>query len=326
MKKFLALVMAMMMILAMGTVAFADKVSYTATTATEFKEIIKTYTSENNVVVNETLTFASTAAKTNPDGGDANLSVADLIVSSLNPGTLTVTIPSLSKVGTYEWTIKENAGSTAGVTYSTDEVHVIVYVGYDNDTNSLKILNTTSYIKKENGTKAKTFENTFKSGEFTVEKKVIGDMASKNDEFEITVTLTSDKKVGTDVSLAGTTVTPSQWTESNGKWTATSKLDYSQAGGAKTFSNIPVGVTVTVSETESDMNGYTLESIKMGTSTFTSLTVADDTDAQIVVTNKAGDVNIETGISMDNAPYMMIMALVVLAGAAMLLKKRAYND
>lgn len=329
MKKFLALVMAMMMILAMG-IAFADEEwngEYADSAEVEFNEIVKTYVSENNKVVTETLSFASTALTTNPDGGEAELEIDDLQVSSLNPGTLKVTIPSLSEVGVYEWIVKEDEGNTAGVTYSDAEVHVIALVEYNNPEHKLQVKSVESYIKKINGEKAYTYTNTFKSGEFTVAKEVQGNMANVNDEFEISVTLTSAKPIGTDVTLAGTTVTADQWTEEDGTWTYTSTLNYSAIGGKKTFDDIPVGVTVTVEENQAadKMNGYTYVSTKVGENDFTSLTVADNTNAAIVVTNDK-TTGIDTGFSMDNAPYMMIMAMVVLAGVAMMMKRRAYND
>lgn len=331
MKKILATILALTLVLSMSAVAFAEEDkwdgTYTATDATTFNEIVKTYTSENNVIVNETLSFTSTAQTTNPDGGSVNLNVDDLEVSSLNPGTLAVTIPSLSKAGIYEWTIKETAGNTAGVTYSTAEVHVIVLVEYDNTNHALMIANTTSYIKLENGEKAKTFDNTFKSGSFTVAKNVEGNMANENDEFEIIVTLTSTKPIGTNVTLAGTTVTPEQWTNNEGSYTYTSTLNYSEISGAKTFSDIPVGVTVTVSENTDNakMGGYTYTSTKVGDSDFTNLTVADDTAANIVVTNTKTQ-TIDTGISTDSLPYVMLLGVVALVGVVMFIKRRAYND
>lgn len=308
--------------------------TYTATEETTFYEIVKTYSSENKVVVNETLSFTSIASTSNPDGGTANLTVADLAVSSLDSSNLTVTIPSLSKAGTYEWTIKENAGNTAGVTYSTAEVHVIVLVEYDNDNHALKIADTTSYIKKEDGKKADTFTNTFNSGSFTVAKDVEGNQANVNDEFEISVTLTSTKPIGTNVTLAGTTVEPSAWTtnyKADGtaveNYTYTCTGNYSEFSGAKTFSDIPTGVVVTVSEntTTEKMNGYTYDSTKMGSSDFTSLTIADDTNAAIVVKNTK-KVSIETGITTDSLPYIVLLGAVVLAGAVMIIRRRAHNN
>ena len=331
MRKLISLALALVMILSLSTVAFADEGestwdgNYTATAETTFNEIVKTYTSENNVVVNETLSFTSTAKNTNPDGGTANLTVADLEVSSLNPGTLAVTIPSLSMAGTYEWTIKEAAGNTAGVTYSNAEVHVIVLVEYDNTNHALKIANTTSYIKEENGKKAKTFDNTFKSGEFNVAKEVTGNMANQNDEFEITVTLTkpAGKVIGTPIKVGGQPVAADQWV--NGVYTTT--LTLSHADGATTFSNIPVDVTVTVTENKNadKMNGYEYVSTKVGEDDFNSLTIGNDTNAAIVVLNKK-DTTVDTGISMDSVPYVLLLAVATMGLAVLFTKKRMMRE
>lgn len=369
MKKLLSIMLALVLILSMSTVAFATENetekepwngTYKATEAKEFKEIVKTYTSENNVVVNETLSFTSTASTSNPDyeldddgnNKGANLTVDNLTINSTNfnvkegenAAFLNVKIPSLSKAGTYEWTIKENAGNTAGVTYSTDEVHVIVYVGYDNENHALTILNTNSFIKKENGEKAKTFTNTFKSGSFTVAKDVIGNMANETDTFEITVTLTSTQPIGTNVTLAGTTVDPSQWTtnyEADGttvkNYTHTYTRTYSEIAGAKTFSDIPTGVTVTVTEdtTTQKMNGYTYEGIytaytvennkvKDGATGFTSLTIEDSTTAEsnkITVVNSK-ETSIETGIALDSMPYFLMLAVACMGLVVFFMKKR----
>lgn len=324
MKKILPILFVMVLTLGISTavVAFAEEkaVTYQHTKATTFEEVEKTYTSENGVVVTETLTFTSTANTKNPDGGSANLTVADLTVDSLGKdnlaGKLAVTIPSLSQAGTYRWTIKENKGNTAGVQYNTDDtIHIIVLVVYNNETHALEIANTTSYIEKIDGTKAKTLDNEFQSGTFTVAKKVTGNMANENEKFEITVTLTSDKKIGTDVTLAGETIEPDDWTEVKDddgnvtEWTYTSTMDYSESDGAKTFSDIPVGVEVTVSENKESnkMNGYTYVSTKIGEDDFTGLTVADGTDAAIVVTNEKG-ASIDTGIPLDSLPYVVMLS------------------
>lgn len=334
MKKFLSMMLALVLVLSMSTIAFAAEGestwdgNYTATAETTFNEIVKTYTSENNVVVNETLRFTSTAQTTNPDGGKANLTVADLVVSSLTPGTLAVTIPSLSMAGTYEWTIRETTGNTAGVAYSTAEVHVIVLVEYDNTNHKLKIANTTSYIKLENGEKAKTFDNTFKSGSFTVAKDVEGNMANENDAFEITVILTSTKPIGTNVTLAGKIVTPEQWTNNEGSYTYTSTMNYSEIDGAKTFSDIPDGVTVSVVEnTVADkMNGYTFDNTNNNKENNFSMNVADaDNNKAVVVKNTKGE-EIATGITLDSMPYILMLAVVFMGLFVFFSKKRMMRE
>ncbi len=339
MKKLLSMMLTLLLVLGMSTAAFAvdgdaDNAgtwdgTYTPTAVTQFNEIVKTYTSENNVVVNETLSFTSKAATTNPDGGEANLTVADLAVTSLTPGKLAVTIPSLSKAGAYEWTITENKGNTAGVTYSTDEVHVTVLVEYNNDTHKLQIAEATSFIKKVDGKKADTFENTFKSGSFTVAKNVTGNMANETDNFEITVTLTSTKPIGTNISAAGTTVTPSDWTQKDdGTYTYTFTANYSKKGGAKTFADIPEGVTVSVVEntTADKMKGYSYVNTNDNKTNDFSMTVEDaDNDKAVVVTNSKTQ-SIETGIGLDSLPYILLLAVVCAGLVAFVSKKRMMRE
>lgn len=311
----------------MGTVAFAANGTwggnYTPTDAATFSEIEKTYTSTNGVPVHETLSFTSVPATTNPDNG-INLTVNNLEVNALHQN-LPVTIPSLSKAGTYEWTITENEGNTAGVTYSKDEVHVIALVEYNNDKHKLQLSEVHSYIKEIGGTKAKTFNNTFACGDFSVAKDVTGNMANESDEFNITVTLTSAKPIGNTFSMAGVDVAPTDWTKAEGSssYTYTSTMKYSKKDGAKTFSNIPAGVTVSVVEvnSEDNMQGYKYVSTNDNKTNDFSIVIADKGNTAVVVTNSKG-ATIETGISQDSMPYILLLALVGVGAVVFFTKKQ----
>ena len=322
MKKLISLALALMLVLSLSTVAFAAEVTYAPSDATSFSTILKSYNSENNVQVSEILNFTSAPDEDNPT--NTNLTVDPLTVSNgLSDLPITVHIPSYSQVGVYKYTISEGAGNTAGVAYTDSTIRVVVMVEYDNTNNKLVIGNVNSYILADNGVKTNEFENEFKSGSFSVAKQVTGNMANRNDEFDITVTLTAPqgKVIRTPIQVAGTAVTADQWT--NGVYTTT--LTLSHADGATTFSDIPVGVTVTVVENKATdkMNGY---EYKSGEVTSTApLTITDTTEQDIVIINDK-TVGVDTGISMDAMPYVLLLSVACVGLFLFISKKRMMRE
>lgn len=363
MKKILSTLLALVLVLSLATVAFADttEVTYGPTTNSKtFSEIVKYYKSENDVAVTETLSFTQETAKDeqgtqlNPDGGVAKLNLGTVSVEATafseaskqtngtyKVGTLEITIPSgLTKPGEYEWIIKETKGTTPGVTYDTDkEIHVLAYVGYDNEAKTLKLIEATSYIKKiGNSGKVSDFTNEFKSGSFTVKKDVIGNMANENDKFVINVTLTSANKPGTTIKCAGTPVAPNAWTQKDNSWTYTHKLEISESSNEQTFSDIPVGVTVSTVVEETPGDGYTFVKTVIGDYTinatnltvttgneFTSFNVDDTTVNKITIINK-NEATIETGIALDSMPYFLMLAVACMGLVFFTMKKRATRE
>ena len=340
MKKLISLVLALMFVFSMATVAMADDTwngSYTASTATSFT-IYKDYTSEETFAPAETLTFTVDAADTNPDNTKITVPNVTITGAVLNDIEITVNVPSFTKAGIYEYTIKENAGTAAGATYDTGKtIYVQILVEYDNVNHKLVIGNPTNatsgivyFIKKDDtGAKVDTFANTFKTNDFTVAKDVTGNMANETDTFEIVVTLTAPegKTICTPITIGGVEVAASAWT--NGVYSKT--LSLSENDGATTFANIPAGVTVSVAESTSadKMKGYTLTGYSVNgadAATSASFTVDGDAaaDSVVVINEKSTDVN--TGITLDSLPFVLILAVCVGAAVLFVVKRRTSVD
>lgn len=316
-KRLLALMLVAAMVLGMSTTAMADEVTYASSDAASF-EIEKTYDSTEDFVPGETLSFEITANENNPDGTVISIGTDNTYNVTGKENKITVTVPSYSKAGVYNYTIKEIEGNTAGVTYdTTTTIEVAVLVEYNNTNHKLVIGNTTYILKDANGAKIDEFENIFETGDFTVAKDVRGNMANENDLFEITVTLTSEKPVLTPIQVGGNSVDVESWTFVDGVYTYTYVADYSEAKGAVTFADIPVGVNVSVKETEKEMNGYKYVE---GEKTFE---ITTDEKNEVVIVNEKG-ASVDTGIFVNNMPYFIALALVAFALVAFMRKRREF--
>ena len=96
-----------------------------------------------------------------------------------------------------------------------------------------------------------------------------------------------------------------------------------------TFSNIPAGVHYTVVEqakhAEADVNGsnpskgYTVGYVG------DKGNIAADTTASATVKNTK-EKDMDMGVTTENLPYVLLIGFVVLAGAALLIKRKAHNN
>ncbi len=333
-KKLMALVLAMGMVFGMSTTAFAEDVKYDASDATTFT-IEKAYTSEEDFVPGETLSFTIGADDNNPDDSKL-ISIGENNQYKVSTDTknqaITVNVPSYNKAGIYNYTIVEQKGTTAGVTYDTTKtIYVTVLVEYDNENKKLVIGNEAVdgivyFIKEMNGVKTDEFSNKFNTNDFTIEKDVQGNMANENDKFEVTVTMTSTKDILTSITVAGQTVTADNWTKTEGTYTYTTQLRISESGGAVTIADVPYGVRVKVEETNAGdytLLGYVVNNGEKSTNV--PIFEIDSTDNAVVVVNEKTS-EVDTGIFVDSIPYIVMLALV--CGAAVLFvanKKRSIN-
>lgn len=263
-------------------------------------------------------------------------------------GTFKVKLPNYSRVGTYIYQIKEKAGNTTGMTYDTDQrwlvVHVINNLNADGEVVTglnYKVamynadptnMSTTQLL----AAKSDGFTNTYENGKFTVEKKVKGNMADRDKVFNFRVTFTGIdhmtgkiKADGEDIDLV------------NGTYDFTLKH-----GENCKFTNIPFGVTATVNELHVDENGNKTVIAKAEGATNDSYAVSYDNNQSVIIGSETeldgGEVkvnnefattiinssteNVDTGVILDNAPYILMLTVVAAGAMTLVIKKRREEE
>ena len=249
-------------------------------------------------------------------------------------GDITINLPeNYTAPGVYEYTLKETVGSNAGVTYrdSNKTIKLVVTVVSDDAGNLYRYA---AVHTEESGDKSDEFtDNTYSANALTVKKEVKGNGADRSKYFDFTIkltgvqgktyaekyTITAGSGVDTTKSATSITVNGDEvhvWLQNN---------------GTVTIANLPADVRWEVTEVgaaldaESGkvMNGeyeVTVPADANGT-----VSVAENADNDVVFTNKS-TVNVDTGVILDNAPYMLMLAVV--AGGAMMLviKKRREEE
>ncbi len=353
MKKLLAILLALMLILVNAAALAGDETegtetdtetTYIPTEAFEFSPIYKSYYKElpsdesDGTVADafpaETITFTYTADTTNPDGGENNVSVEAITIGSVSENMIKVSVPSLPKPGLYHFTVKEVEGTTQGVTYSgkDTELKISVIVVFD-ETDPTKLVvpedgyGVTATGKDDDGNPIKVDEiaNKYEVADLTITKAVSGNLGDKNRSFPVQVTFTATGKVLSDITITGEYKDKVETIAGDG-WTGSKAVTiYVKDKSEIVFKKIPLNVTYTVVETDAtehldndatlDPNnpdaylvGGEVENVKL------------TGNAEVNLTNEKS-VEIDTGISMETVPYIMILVLA-LAGAAMLFVRK----
>lgn len=249
-------------------------------------------------------------------------------------GDITIALPTYEKVGIYKYTLEEVAKKTAGVTYYGNEIKLVVTV-VNGGTGKVRVAAVHTEAENENGGfdsitkgeggKSDTFANTYKANELEVSKTVTGNMGDKDKYFTFHVTFTKNSNEDAPTLI--------KYEDATGEHTLTF------TGGTVTkeftlkndsemhFTNVPAGVTYTVSEESYASDGYktyigseTEENEKRkaeGTATTEKATVA-------FFNHKGGDV--DTGVILDNAPYILMLAVVAGGAMTLVIKKRREEE
>lgn len=263
-------------------------------------------------------------------------------------GTLKVKLPSYTRVGTYIYQIHEVEGTTAGMTYDTAPrwlvVHVINNLAAGDEvatglTYKVAMYNAdpTNLTTEQQLLAAKSdgFTNVYENGKFTVEKKVKGNMADRDKVFNFRVTFTGIEHMTGKIKANGTEIALD-----NGTYDFTLKH-----GDSCEFTNIPFGVTATVNELHVDENGnktviakadgakndpYTVsydnnQSVTIGSKTETDTGVKVNAEFATTIINTSTE-NVDTGVILDNAPYILMLAVVAGGAMTLVIKKRREEE
>ena len=299
MKKFLSLMLAVLMLLSMATVAFADGEGDTADGKTpnvgnwNITGIAPNGTFDLRKEYKGGLTapaesFSFSFDKVSyPQGVDDSLSLPFAsYTKNSNPtetdfGKITVTLPNYSKAGTYKYTMRENVPEEkkTGVTYDTDERTMIVYVT-NKEAGGLEC--QIALIKGDH--KDDAFYNVYETGKVKIVKSVTsntgsffaGENATSHEyKFKFTISGVSeqltayhyDKYDGTNTVSGVVDNLNGEFTLKNGEWIE--------------FTDLPVQAECTVYEVYDDPKHTD------GNGTYTSNMLENDKVSHTVTTTDA---------------------------------------
>ena len=329
---------------------FLDKVTLTKTYRNK-----ENYTNAGQIlnpqgVLEENITF-SIAPYTAFNREEGRLSVAIPSFSdasytiSAGDGTdlVDVDLPDYTDagIGDYWYEVNETAGTAAGVTYDVNTYYMHVVVSREGRNHGVSQVTLHKTAPSNDGTytndaddKTAGFTNTFGSGSLTVTKEIIGNFADRDKKFDITVTLTvpTGKTVTGPIAYGTETIA--------GGWTGSKAITLQLGkGDSVTFTNIPDGVTYTVDEADYSSDGYDIpqyvfdndsetgDTVLTGTAweeNYASGTISDSADAVTVTNSK--NAAIDVGVVLENAPYVIIILMVIGFGIFMIVRRRRRID
>lgn len=341
-KKIGAFVLAGAMLLGMGTTAFAAEETTTPNVNQNGQVPITKEFEMADGLKTPAATFKFTATSTTE--GAPTATIADVSFTEGQAGTLkgekyvlegktaisfTGTWPH---AGEYVYTVAETQESMPNVTYDTSSYTLRVYV--INGTNGLEVEKITA-----EGAKGKTdkilFTNTYakNNATLTIEKNTTGTYADKTKEFNFEITFTKSPMSNQTTFTGNIGSEPVECTAGTAK--PFTLADREQL----VFSNLPVGTTYVVKELAAS-DGYTpkVTVVENKTTTVTNKTVQEtealdtlkengknnlvgENENKVTFTNTYKDVAV-TGIVMNNLPFILLVAVAIVAFVSLAVIKR----
>lgn len=242
----------------------------------------------------------------------------------------------ITKVGVYEYTLTEQSTkATPGVTYAP-ALKMTVSVTNPTDENDTT-LNYTVALRDADGNKVdatKAFENKYDAQKLTISKRVAGNLGDLKEVFEFNVTLkgqTGYTYPDAGIAFDGVTLPEGKINPTVIPVDGKAHTIYLTHKGDAVIKNLPKGVEYTIEEVASDTVDYTVTLTTDSTATMVpGSKTATGTIADAGA--KAGFVNthtgvVDTGVILDNAPYIALLTIVAAGAVVMIMKKRRnYED
>lgn len=272
---------------------------------------------------------------------DAQISIDPAAVEN-GTGTFTVHLDSIKVPGIYTYGLTESAVNEAGVKQNDKRYTLTIYALNDPDYHYYNRIREYKFRLDEvgGGTKLAEVENRYYAGTVEISKVVKGDFANHEQKFNFEVTLESDLPVTSVVKIRGEAVTFAK-NETTGKYVATKDIAL-QDGEFAGIENLPYGVTYTVKEFTTDASGnktYAVNdnkeltvngqkyTVKYDNATGAFAYTTDETGKRdVTIINDAGEGDIDTGVILDNAPYILMLAVVAGAAMTLVIKKRREEE
>lgn len=252
--------------------------------------------------------------------------------STITSGEVTIKLPTYETVGIYKYELTPNytVSNDAGVTYDDQKLYVTVTVQQTG--NGLE-RTVAVHRGSEKGDKTGDIAIKYSTGKLTVTKTIIGNLGDKNKKFDFKVELTGPEgkaiKGTYHYTVPGSTEEKTI-TFKDGVATVTGSLANDDSIA---ITDLPAGVTYDVSElngkdavaedgTGKAADGYTLTNVEKSDDTETIAAGDEDTETY---TNDKSDDNIDTGVLLNNAPYIAIIGGAAVV-AIYVVNKRRHSD